>query len=289
MFDLVRMRSFAEVAERGTVVAAATTLGYTPPAVSQHLAKLEGDLGRPLFDRAAGRLTLNAAGARLLPFAREMIDLADRARLAVSEPPGRQRYIVAGFASAISVVLVPRMSALRSTMDLDIVEAEDAEAMRDLTSGTVDLVLSQEYDGMAVDRSPRYHYTPLLRDELQLVLPAGWPATTRIADLADEPWLLNGDATLCAEAARQLLATRNIQPHVVGTVNDNTALLALVAAGHGATIVPSSIVGGHPDVVVSSEQFGIGRTILGVARTAVLIEVQPLIDQLTAGDDRAAR
>lgn len=284
MLDLVRIRSFAEVAERGTVVAAAMTLGYTPPAVSQHLAKLEADLGGVLFDRAGGRLTLNAAGARLLPFAREMIDLVDRARLAVSEPSGRPHFTVAGFASAISVVLVPRMSALRSMMDLDILEAEDADAMRDLATGIVDLVLTQEYDGMTVDRHARYHYTPLLRDELTLVLPAGWPANTRIADLADQPWLLNGDATLCADAARQLLATRNVRPQVVGTVNDNTALLALVAAGHGPTIVPSSILAGRPDVVVSTEHLGVGRTILGVARTAVLSEVQPLLDQLATND-----
>ena len=40
MLDLVQVRSFAEVALRGTVAAAAQACGYTGPAVSQHLAKL---------------------------------------------------------------------------------------------------------------------------------------------------------------------------------------------------------------------------------------------------------
>ncbi len=41
MLDLVQVRSFAEVAMRGTVAAAAHACGYTAPAVSQHVAKLE--------------------------------------------------------------------------------------------------------------------------------------------------------------------------------------------------------------------------------------------------------
>jgi hypothetical protein len=44
------------------VAAAAEALGYTPPAVSQHVSKLEADLGTALFDRSAGRLVLSEAG-----------------------------------------------------------------------------------------------------------------------------------------------------------------------------------------------------------------------------------
>ncbi len=44
MMDLVQLRSLVEVAERGTVAAAATAQGYTAPAVSQHLAKLEAEM-----------------------------------------------------------------------------------------------------------------------------------------------------------------------------------------------------------------------------------------------------
>jgi DNA-binding transcriptional ArsR family regulator len=56
MIDLVRLRSFAHVCEAGTVAAAAAGLGYSPPAVSQHVARLERDLGVALFDRVGGRL-----------------------------------------------------------------------------------------------------------------------------------------------------------------------------------------------------------------------------------------
>ena len=57
--DLVQLRSFVEVAEKGTVAAAARTLGYTAPAVSQHLSKLEKELETMLF-----RPRWAASGAR---------------------------------------------------------------------------------------------------------------------------------------------------------------------------------------------------------------------------------
>jgi len=280
MLDLGHLRSFAEVTERGTVAAAARALGYTPPAVSQHLAKLEIELGVALFDRAGGRLVLTSAGRALIPMALEMIDLSDRARSVVMQPSSRPRLVVAGFASAISTVVVPHLSAIRELMDIEIIEAEDAEAMRDLALGSVDLVLTQEYDGNMVEHDPRFIYVPILRDELKLVLPSARSSSVGVADLAGEPWLLNGRATRCAEATRHLLATNGIQPNVHGTISDNTTLLKLVAAGHGATIVPSSVLNDHHDVVVSNERLGVYRTILGVIRAAVASDVQPLLDQL---------
>jgi len=93
--------------------------------VSQHLAKLEIELGVALFDRAGGRLVLTSAGRALIPMALEMIDLSDRARSVVMQPSSRPRLVVAGFASAISTVVVPHLSAIRELMDIEIIEAED--------------------------------------------------------------------------------------------------------------------------------------------------------------------
>ena len=65
--DTTRLRSFLHVAELGTVAAAASALGFTAPAVSQHVAKLEGQVGVPLFERVGGRLSLSVHGRRLVP------------------------------------------------------------------------------------------------------------------------------------------------------------------------------------------------------------------------------
>src|SRR5262245_12226466 len=147
MLDLTRLRSFLEVAERGTVAAASAVLGYTPPAVSQHVAKLERSLDVLLFERVGGQLRLTAAGQALVPVAHDLVALAASAAEVVHAPPPRPRVVVAGFASAIAALVMPHLERLAGHAALEIVEAEDAAALRELRLGHVDVALVQEYPG----------------------------------------------------------------------------------------------------------------------------------------------
>ncbi len=277
--DLGRLRSFAEVAERGTVAAAASSLGFTAPAVSQHLAKLESELQTQLFDRSGQRLQLTDAGRALLPVAFDMLDLDARARHAVSAQPDRPHIVVAGFASAIGSLVVPRVDELAERMTFDLHEREDAEAMRDLRLGAVDVVLAQEYSGMPIERSERFDFTPLVTDQLRLVMPAGWSATTNIASLGDANWLLNGTDTRCAQATQQVLSAHGLAPSIVGTIADNHTLLELVAAGRGVTITPDLVLGaGHDGITTGTEDLGVSRTILAVNRTVSRPSLSSFLD-----------
>jgi DNA-binding transcriptional LysR family regulator len=51
--QLQQLRTFVEVYRRRSISEAARVLGLTQPAVSQHVASLESQLGRPLFERHA--------------------------------------------------------------------------------------------------------------------------------------------------------------------------------------------------------------------------------------------
>src|SRR5919204_5694970 len=65
MLDVRRLHMLRELAERGTIAATAEALGYTPPAVSQHLTALERQVGVALLERQGRRVALTPA-ARLL-------------------------------------------------------------------------------------------------------------------------------------------------------------------------------------------------------------------------------
>ncbi len=284
--DLVHLKSFAEVAERGTISAAADAQGYTAPAVSQHIAKLETRLGAQLFDRVGGRLALTAAGAALLPVAFEMLDLEARGRAAVHRSGDVPHIVFAGFASAISTVLIPRLGRLREVATIEISEAEDTEALRDLGLGDVDVVLTQEYDGVPIERSRRFTFTPLARDPLALVLPPEMAVTTTVEQLGDAPWLLNGASTRCTLATRQIFGAAGISPRIVGTVADNATLLALVAAGQGVTVVPARVLDERRhNVTIADQDLGITRTIHAVTRTATNTSISRLLDLLGAVSD----
>jgi DNA-binding transcriptional LysR family regulator len=70
--DWSLIRTFACVAERGSLAGAARTLGLAHPTVARHIQLLETNLGLSLFDRRSTGMALNAAGTALAVAARTM-------------------------------------------------------------------------------------------------------------------------------------------------------------------------------------------------------------------------
>jgi DNA-binding transcriptional LysR family regulator len=79
--NLSDLRIFLAVASHGSVVAAAEQLHLTPSAVSKAVRRLETSLETGLFDRSSRQLALNPGGIRLVERARELLAMAERARL----------------------------------------------------------------------------------------------------------------------------------------------------------------------------------------------------------------
>lgn len=80
MLNTDHLQTFLAVAETGSFTAAATRLGFTQPAVSQHIKALEGQFGEMrLFRRVGKSMQLTHAGEELLAHAREVVGLAARA------------------------------------------------------------------------------------------------------------------------------------------------------------------------------------------------------------------
>ena len=269
MLDLGQLKAFVEVAERGTVSHAAAALSYSGPAVSQQISRLEKELGMALFDRVGGRLRLNGHGERLLQHAHRLLDLDEEARRDVTavEPPAHT--VIAGFASALRSLVVPLVGAGAFAGTVEVLEAEDDAALRELRLGHVDIAIIQDYDGLPTTKDDRLHVTQLVRDRLRLVTGAHHDARVTLTDLQGSGWLVNGDGTRCEQATEAVLARAGITPTITGRISDNHTLLTLVAAGQGSTIVPELMLAHSPtDVTVSSQDLRARRTILAVVRAA---------------------
>ncbi|MFG3495566.1 LysR family transcriptional regulator [Streptomyces sp. NPDC047928] len=89
--ELRLLVTFVKVAEVLGFTQAAAELKYAQSSVTAQIRSLESSLGTELFDRLGSRIRLTEAGERLLPYARQIIELADEARAAVAgagEPEG---------------------------------------------------------------------------------------------------------------------------------------------------------------------------------------------------------
>lgn len=76
--DLQQIREFVQIAESGSISAAAKILSMGQPTLSRHLAALETQIGAPLIRRDTHTMSLTDAGRILLADARELLTLADR-------------------------------------------------------------------------------------------------------------------------------------------------------------------------------------------------------------------
>ncbi|MFJ1302320.1 LysR family transcriptional regulator [Pseudomonadota bacterium AL_CKDN230030165-1A_HGKHYDSX7] len=91
MDRLKAMQVFVEVADRGSLSAAAAHLDMSRAMVSRYLAELEEWVGVRLLHRTTRRLSLTPAGAETLPRCRRMLDLVGDMRDAVATPEASPR------------------------------------------------------------------------------------------------------------------------------------------------------------------------------------------------------
>jgi DNA-binding transcriptional LysR family regulator len=83
--DLFQLETFLAVAEERSFSRAAARLHRTQPAVSQAIAKLEGELGEILLERSSRDGTLTDAGEVLREYALKLLNLRSEAAGALSE------------------------------------------------------------------------------------------------------------------------------------------------------------------------------------------------------------
>ncbi|WP_312878567.1 LysR family transcriptional regulator [Lentzea indica] len=110
--SLIALRVFREVAERGTLTAAAAALGYTQSAVSRQIAALERAAGAVLLERRHDGVRLTAAGRLVLRRAAIVVDQVDLgARELAGLPEEDESTLRLGWFATAGAWLVPHALA----------------------------------------------------------------------------------------------------------------------------------------------------------------------------------
>ena len=149
MFELRHLRVFREVSRRGSLSAAAESLDYTQPAVSQQMAALERRAMMPLLDRTTRGVRLTEAGEALLRHAEAILSeqtLAEQELEALAAVHGG-RVRMASFPTAGAALVPPAVSqfiARYPDVELSVLEAEPQEAVSMLRAGELELALVAE-------------------------------------------------------------------------------------------------------------------------------------------------
>lgn len=163
--DIVLARTFLEVASAGSLVRAARRLHVTQAAVSARLQVLEAELERQLFVRNKAGARMTAAGRTFLPYATQLTQVWEQARLDVSARGGHQPVLaVGGEFSLWSALLLSWLVALRtSKRDVALrTQVDTVDRLLDqVQSGTLDMAVVY-----SPHRRPGIDISLLLEEEL---------------------------------------------------------------------------------------------------------------------------
>lgn len=237
--DLAR---FITLAETEHMTDAAAALRITQPTLSRTLARLEADIGAPLFDRRHGRLALNASGEIYLDHARRAhAELeAARAQIADLRSPS-QGTIRLSFLHSFGVALVPRLvSGFRER------EPRVTFELSQFAAGTVtERVLADEADLAIVSPRPATSavaFGLLAVQRLALAVPAGHPlaerASVHLSEAADADFITMHPEFGLRRILEERCAAAGFRPRIAFESSESFTVAGLVAAGLGVALLP---------------------------------------------------
>ncbi len=188
------LRYFVAVAEELSFTRAAERLFVSQPALSKQIRQLEQTLRVALFDRDRRAVALTAAGATLLPRARDIIRRWDEAGRAVAAAASAAEHLLTvGFQTRIGRDLVPLVSArLREVLpdwQLRFRQVTWRDPTVGLAGGGTDVAVAW----LPVPASGALSWTVVSTEDRWVALPPGHRLAeldvVPFAELADEPFI----------------------------------------------------------------------------------------------------
>lgn len=285
MPTLLQLKSFIAVVDEGGFTAASRRLGLSQPAVSRAVASLEKELGLALLVRGREGLALTDAGSLAITHAREAVRQLGLMRTEVAALAGEitGTLSLASLPSVTGTLVAPqlRMFAERHpAVTIRLLEGSEQEVRDWLDQGAAEAgVVSLPVKGLD---------SAVLGDQDMIAVV---PSDNRLADwdevgyaeLAKEPFILSTGG--CAEVYTPIARRAGVEFDVAFEAREMSAVLEIVRAGLGVSILPSAGLPELPDGVVARPLTPKTVRHLGIAVSAsASAPARAFLEQISARD-----
>jgi DNA-binding transcriptional LysR family regulator len=274
--DLRRLSLFLAVAEHGNFTRAAEAAYMSQPAVSLAVKELERELGAELFYRLGRQVTLTAAGEALVEPARQALRDVQVGAAAVAAVAGLSAgrldlCCLPSLAAHPVAELIGRFRRSHPAVAVDMAAADDpADLVGLLRSGRCEVGVTEA----TMTPADLQHYD-LMKQALLVVMPPGAASYTRpisLRRLRSMPIVTTPVGTSTRRLVDESFAAAGVVPEVVVVTAQRDALLPLVIAGAGATLVPEPIAhqAAGQGAVIARPSPAVTRTVVLAHRTGPL-------------------
>ncbi len=243
LMDIRQMRYFVKIVELGSLSRASQILHVAQPALSQQIAKLEDEVGKPLLIRSSKGVTPNEAGQALYHHARLILRQFEQAMTIARSENGQ----ITGVASiglpattvaAVGLPLVRRLREKYPGISLNVVEAMSGHLDHLIRENRLDLAVLFTRD-MPADLTGE----ALMVEELFLILAEDSPLlpgrqSVTMAEMAQVPLILPTAAHGLRKRIEAEFESRALMSNVVAEIDSLSLLMNCVHDNIGGTIKP---------------------------------------------------
>jgi DNA-binding transcriptional LysR family regulator len=247
--DLRELECFVAVADHLNFSRAAKQLHLSQPPLTRHIQALEQKLGSRLFERNTHSVALTDPGRLFLEDARSVLSHLDRAgetirRARQGEPTRLRVAFIGALLDERFVRLIRLFREKQPNCQIQVTDLAPASQLEALRAGALDGGFIGAQPTRAVKN---IGYTVWGREPLLLAVPEKHPLTKvrvlRWLDLKNLSWVMVSRSA--APAFRQqfsgLSERHGLAPRIVQESERVPAILTMVAAGSGVTMVPQGI------------------------------------------------
>jgi LysR family transcriptional regulator, hydrogen peroxide-inducible genes activator len=239
--DIQQLKYFLKVAELGSFTHAGQELSVSQPALSRSIAKIEEELGLPVFERQTRQVVLTEAGKSLRWRAMQIVQMLDEIpkEICDDESTGLVRI---GVIPTIAPYWLPAfVSNVRSQVpDATVHVREDIteRLIQACNQGELDLVVASAPLELGYLESKVLH-----EEEIKIAIPASHSLAKSKSispqDLDNEPLVMLGEGHCLSDQIDAYCRRRSIQPVMFDRTTQLTTILELVSYGYGVSFVPS--------------------------------------------------
>lgn len=238
-----RYIALQKIIELGGFTKAADALGYTQSSISQMIASLENELGIKLLTRSRHGVKLTIEGAELFPFIERSIYQYRSMQEKANEIKGIETGIIrVGIISSVTCHWMPQLingfKEEYPNVQFLFHQGDYTLIPEWIASGQIDFGFVNPLAGTNLKTKT------VKSGEMLAVLPKNHPLAKKksiqLQDIAAEPYILLEEGHYSEPMAA--FEAAGIQPNIQYTIHDDYAIMMMVEAGFGVSILAELIL-----------------------------------------------
>jgi len=240
-----QLEYFQTLARMQHVTRAAEALSLSQPALSRSIARLEEELGVPLFDRQGRTIKLNRYGQLFLKRVDRMLMEFHVGKQELNDLVHPEHGEVAlGFLHTLGTSMIPDLiGAFRGkspSISFQLIQSHSYSLLEHLNAGELDICLVAEPG----ETNMPIQWTPLWSEEILVILPEAHPLagadSLLLDEIADESFIFLKKGYALRDTTDRLFQQMGISPKIAFEVEEISTVAGLVAAGLGISLLPNA-------------------------------------------------